>query len=235
MRKMGLELLERDAKAYNWKGVKLYTAEWHGDSKGWKLSDPWAYRYFEKCRELGIKNIHVHKGPTIRPLNKDAFDVRDVDEAATAFTDLNFIVEHVGLPRFEDFCYIAAQEPNVYAGIAVLSALIHKRPHYFGEILGEILFWLGADRVLYGSDYAIWSPKWIVEALMSYELPADVAAETGQALTLDVRRKIMGENAARLYGIDIAERSRKLGIQTPEKVEAAAVACNQGRDSGIHG
>ena len=87
----------------------------------------------------------MHKGPTIRPLNKDAFDVADVDEAATAFTDLNFIVEHVGLPRFEDFCYIAAQEPNVYAGLAVLSALIHKRPHFFGEVLGEVLFWLGPD------------------------------------------------------------------------------------------
>ena len=46
MRRMGRRCLENDAKAYNWKGVKLYTAEWHGDSKGWKLTDPWAYRYF---------------------------------------------------------------------------------------------------------------------------------------------------------------------------------------------
>ena len=38
-------------------------------------SDPEAYRYLEKCQELGIKNIHVHKGPTIWPLDKDAFDV----------------------------------------------------------------------------------------------------------------------------------------------------------------
>ncbi len=48
-------------------------------SRGWKLDDPWAYRYFEVCRELGIRNIHVHKGPTIRPLDRDAFDVADVD------------------------------------------------------------------------------------------------------------------------------------------------------------
>ena len=202
--------------------MKLYTAEWHGDSKGWKLTDPWAYRYFEKCQELGIKNIHVHKGPTIRPLNKDAFDVEDVDDAATTFTDLNFIVEHVGLPRLEDFCYIAAQEPNVYAGLAVVTALIHRRPHYFGEILGELLFWLGPDRILYGSDYGIWSPKWIVEEFMNFELPDDVAAETGKSLTLEVRRKIMGENAARLYDIDIADRRKKLGLSLPAKAEATA-------------
>ncbi|MEY2614403.1 MAG: hypothetical protein QOH78_176, partial [Verrucomicrobiota bacterium] len=56
---------------------------------------------------------------------------------------------------------------------------------------------------------------------MNYELPADVAAETGQTLTLDIRRKIMGENAARLYNIDVTERRRKLGLEIPEKVEKA--------------
>jgi predicted TIM-barrel fold metal-dependent hydrolase len=76
--------------------VKLYTAEWHGDSRGYKLNDPWAYRYFEACQELGITNIHIHKGPTIRPLDRDAFDVADVDKAATDFTDLNFVVEPCG-------------------------------------------------------------------------------------------------------------------------------------------
>jgi uncharacterized protein len=82
----------------------------------------------------------VHKGPTIRPLNKDAFDVADVDEAATAFTDLNFIVEHVGLPRLEDFCYIAAQEPNVYAGLAVVSALITNVRTISGKFLVNCYF-----------------------------------------------------------------------------------------------
>ncbi|MGB9045879.1 MAG: hypothetical protein WCC47_00395, partial [Pseudonocardiaceae bacterium] len=27
--------------------------------------------------------------------------------------ELNFIIEHVGLPRIEDFCFMATQEPNV--------------------------------------------------------------------------------------------------------------------------
>ena len=78
--------------------------------------------FLEKCAELGIKNIHVHKGPTIWPLDKDAFDVSDVDHVATDFPELNFIVEHVGLPRIEDFCFMATQEPNVYAGLRSSSA-----------------------------------------------------------------------------------------------------------------
>src|SRR5207248_2026240 len=85
------------------KGVKLYTAEWYGSSKGWKLNEYWSYRYLEKCEELGVKNIHVHKGPTIWPLNRDAFDVHDVDHAASHFPELNFIVEHCGLARLYGF------------------------------------------------------------------------------------------------------------------------------------
>ena len=121
----GLEELKRNVDRYGSKGVKLYTAEWNNGSRGYKLSDPGAYRYLEAAQKLGIKNIHVHKGPTIWPLDKDAFDVSDVDHAATDFPELNFIVEHVGLPRIEDFCFMATQEPNVYAG----PFRGHRRPH----------------------------------------------------------------------------------------------------------
>jgi len=125
----GLKQLEEDAKRYNLQGVKLYTAEWNNRSRGWRLDDEQTKPYFEKCKELGIKNLHVHKGPTIWPLDKDAFDPRDVDIAATDNPELNFIIEHVGLPRIEDFCFMATQEPNVYAGLSVvIGGLMFARP-----------------------------------------------------------------------------------------------------------
>ena len=47
---------------YPIQGLKLYTAEWRDGSKGWRLNDPWAYKYFELAEELGVKNIHVSQG-----------------------------------------------------------------------------------------------------------------------------------------------------------------------------
>lgn len=205
-----LDYLEKLVEEYGIKGVKLYTAEWRGESRGWKLTDDWAQRNLEKCQKLGIKNIHVHKGPTILPLDRDAFDVADVDHVATNFPELNFIVEHVGLPRLEDFCWIAVQEPNVYGGLAVAMPFVHARPRYFGHIMSELLFYLGPDRLLFGSDYAIWHPKWIIEKFVDFELPEDMAKDTGLSLTPDVKRKILGENAAKLYGIDIEAQKAKL-------------------------
>jgi predicted TIM-barrel fold metal-dependent hydrolase len=206
----GLDYLDQLAEEHGLKGVKLYTAEWRGESRGWSLEDDWAQRYLERCEKLGIKNIHVHKGPTILPLDRDAFDVADIDHAATNFPNLNFIVEHVGLPRLDDFCWIGVQEPNVYGGLAVAMPFVHARPRYFGQIMSELLFWLGEDRILFGSDYAIWHPKWLVEKFVDYQLPQDMAEDTGTTLTSDIKRKILGENAARLYGIDIEAQKAKL-------------------------
>jgi uncharacterized protein len=206
----GLEALRRMKADWDIQGVKVYTAEWRGESKGFKLSDPESYRYLEECEKLGIKNVHVHKGPTIFPLNRDAFDVADVDDAASHFTDLNFIVEHVGLPRLDDFCWIATQESNVYGGLAVAIPFIHSRPHYFAEIIANLLYWIGPDKILFGSDYAIWEPKWLVEKFVAFELPQDVKLEFNVNLDMDTKRKILGLNAARLYGINPAEQMKKI-------------------------
>lgn len=206
----GLEAFRKMVEVYPIQGLKLYTAEWRNGSRGWRLNDSWAYKYFDLCQELGIKNMHVHKGPTVYPLSRDAFDVHDVDDAATDFPGLNFIVEHIGLPRLEDFCWIATQESNVYAGLSVAMAFVQRRPRYFAEILANLLFWLGPEKLCFGSDYAIWSPRWLIEQFMAFELPDDVKQEYGVDLTLETKRKILGENAARLYGIDIGTQQAKL-------------------------
>jgi predicted TIM-barrel fold metal-dependent hydrolase len=204
----GLRQLEEDANRYNLQGVKLYTAEWYNGSRGWRLDDEQSKPFLEKCKELGIKNIHVHKGPTIWPLDMDAFDPKDIDVAATENPELNFIIEHVGLPRIEDFCFMATQEPNVYAGLAVvIGGLMHARPRFFAKVMGELLFWVGEDKMLYGSDYAIWEPKWQVDGFLDWDYPDDEYSDYPR-VTDATRRKILGLNAARLYGIDVPQELR---------------------------
>ncbi|WP_420135258.1 amidohydrolase family protein [Rhodopseudomonas sp.] len=207
----GLEQLHADVEKYKLTGVKLYTAEWRGDSKGYRLDDKESYRFLEEAQKLGIKNVHVHKGPTIIPLNKDSFHVGDIDDVATSFQGLNFIVEHCGLPRLDDFCWIATQETNVYGGLAVALPFIHTRPAYFAHVMAELLFWIGPDKILYGSDYGIWTPKWLIDRFMAFEIPEELSKETGSVLTLETKKKILGLNAARLYNIDIEAQKQRIG------------------------
>jgi predicted TIM-barrel fold metal-dependent hydrolase len=220
----GLEQLEADHAQYGIKGVKLYTAEWYQGSRGWKLTDEAAKPFFDKCAELGIKNIHVHKGPTIWPLDKDAFDVSDVDHVATDYNGrLNFIVEHVGLPRIEDFCFMATQEPNVYAGCAVvIGGLMHARPNFFAKVMGELLFWVGEDKMLFGSDYAIWEPRWQVEGFVDWEMPDRPEYADFPRLGVEGKKKILGLNAAKLYDVEVPEELRiPVPAEEPASEESA--------------
>jgi predicted TIM-barrel fold metal-dependent hydrolase len=217
--KPGLDQLRRDHEKYHLQGVKLYTAEWLGSSRGWKLDAPEAVPFFELCMELGIKNIHVHKGPTIWPLDKDAFDVSDVDHVATSFPELNFIVEHVGLPRIEDFCFMATQEPNVYAGLSVVvGGLMFARPRFFAKVMGELLFWVGEDKMLFGSDYGIWEPKWQIEGLVDWDFPDETFSDYPR-LTTAGKKKILGLNAAKLYDIQVPAQFQ---LPADEAAEPAA-------------
>jgi hypothetical protein len=65
---------------------------------------------------------------------------------------------------------------------------------------------MGPDRVVFGSD-AVWygSPQWQIDALWRFQIPEDMRKRYGYPeLTPAVKRKILGLNSARLYGIEVA-------------------------------
>ncbi len=138
------------------------------------------------------------------------FDVRDIDEPAWLYPELNFIIDHVGLPRLDDFCWIAARCPNVYGSLAVALAFIHNRPRFFAKVMANLLFWLGPDRIIYGTDFPIWYPHWQLDEFMAFELPEDLKQEYGVDLTPEIKDKIIGGNIARLYGIDIEVKLKEI-------------------------
>ncbi len=69
-------------------------------------------------------------------------------------------------------------------GLAVALPFIHSRPGYFAHVMSELLFWVGPDKILYGSDYGIWTPKWLIDKFMEFEIPDEMTKETGSVLTL---------------------------------------------------
>jgi predicted TIM-barrel fold metal-dependent hydrolase len=103
---------------------------------------------------------------------------------------------------------MATQEPNVYAGLSVVvGALMHARPRFFAKVMGELLFWVGEDKMMFGSDYAIWEPKWQIEGLVDWDYPDDTFSDYPRWTTA-AKKKVLGLNAARLYGVDVPEELR---------------------------
>ena len=115
---------------------------------------------------------------------------------------------------------MATQEPNVYAGCAVvIGGLMHARPKFFAKVMGELLFWVGEDKMLFGSDYMIWEPKWQVEGFVDWEMPDDEAFSDYPRLDTNGKKKILGLNGAKLYDVEVPAE-----FQVPGEPAAADAA-----------
>jgi predicted TIM-barrel fold metal-dependent hydrolase len=102
----------------------------------------------------------------------------------------------------------------------VIGGLMHARPKFFAKVMGELMFWLGEDKLIFGADYAIWEPKWQVEGFVDWNMPADEELSDFPPLTVEQKKKILGLNAARLYDIEVPEELR---LEAPKVVEPVGV------------
>jgi uncharacterized protein len=73
--------------------------------------------------------------------------------------------------------------------------------------MGELLFWVGEDKMLFGSDYAIWEPRWQIEGLLDWDYPDETFSDYPR-WTTEAKKKILGLNAAKLYGIEVPEEAQ---------------------------
>jgi uncharacterized protein len=207
-----LDEMEVQVKEYGAKAFKFYNVRYdYGEPFPWRMDDPRvAYPIFEKAQQLGINLIGVHKGVPLGPQPIEATQTWDMDGAAANFPDINFVIFHVGLPFIDETCWQLVRYPNLYASIAATINFVVRSPRQFAEWLGKLLFWAGEDKIIYGSETPIWHPKWALDAFWRFQIPQDLVEGYGYPqLTEQAKRKILGENLARLHGMDVAGLKRK--------------------------
>jgi uncharacterized protein len=74
-------------------------------------------------------------------------------------------------------------------------------------VLGKLLLAVGEDRVLWGTD-SVWygPPQPLIDAFRSFTIPERLREAYGYPeLTPELKQKVLGGNAARLYGIGLPD------------------------------
>jgi predicted TIM-barrel fold metal-dependent hydrolase len=212
-------------------GFKVYTLYGGehgaaGSGEGWMLDDEDAgLPFLQRAQELGVKIICAHKGlsmlaPTGSP--------RDIGPAAAAFPELKFLVYHSGYevpsPDSEGEGVFAAgvQQQgtdrlvqslrdagvapgrNVYAELGSTWYILIRRPEEAAHVIGKLLLAVGEDNILWGTD-SVWygSAQPLIDAFRAFHIPEEYQERYGYPpLTDSVKNKILGLNAARVYGVD---------------------------------
>ena len=196
---------------YGVTGIKLYPREW--DAMTGKLGEftfdqeKLVFPMVEHALKRGIKVIAVHKamGSQIK-----AFGVADMEPAALAFPKMNFEIVHAGFAFLEDTMRVATL-PNIYLNLENTSGFAAAAPRRFADIMGQLLTRTldspgAGDRIIWATGAPLVHPQLALDAFWNFEMPEDMMEGYGYPpLTRELKRKILGENFARMVGLDLNE------------------------------
>ena len=203
-----VEAMQRVAGEHPVAAWKAYTHT----PRHWRLDDALGDTFFRTAVELDTPVVCVHKG--------FGADPADVGPAAARHRDVQLVAYHSGyepgqpdavdrLLRTMKANGIGPNE-NVWAELGSTWFNLMRAPDDAAHVLGKLLRDVGEDRVLWGTD-SIWygSPQDQLRAFRAFEISEEYQERFGYpALTPEVKRKVLGLNAARLYGVDPVARPR---------------------------
>ncbi len=213
--KAAVEDLERQVRDFKITGIKLYPGDY--SNRGWYADDEkLVYPLWEKCRQLGVRYIAIHKGLPFSIFNAKYCHPEDVDQPLDDFPDLNFVLYHSAYPYLDELSMMAfrltGRRSNLYVDIGGLLAIMMRAPYELGHTMGKLLKYLGPDHIIWGTDSPITgSPQPYIDFFRNYQIPAELCEKYGYPqITDEDKRKIFGENLARLLGINIEEKMKKI-------------------------
>ena len=96
-------------------------------------------------------------------------------------------------------------KPNVYAEMGAAWGQVMGNPNRAQHYIGKLLKYLGPDNIVWGTDAILSgsSPQGMIEAFRTFEITPQYQEQYGYpALTKEMKAKIFGLNAAKLFRVD---------------------------------
>jgi hypothetical protein len=236
-----IEQMEHQVRELGGRALKCYTYSYNG----WRLDDVDGTRMLEEATRLGITLVNTHKGlPAIfAPGSPETVRTTDYPQALKNFPKMNFCAYHSGYFQGDTHPEGKTEITEFIEMLEALPKKDRKRMHAeigstFGitftadqgdqgfrtaHLLGQLLKTLGPRNILWGTDSVWWgSPQFLIDGFKMLQIPASLQEQFGYPpLTEKAKRKILGENAARLY--KVKKKAERCTIP-PDALEQVQIA-----------
>ena len=178
------DIIKRAHEEFGLCGVKL-----HCHVQKTAPDDPLLFPVYEALLEFeGILNIHAGREPAIDAYGLDVRAITGagrVENVLRRYPELKMIIPHLGFDESDRFYSLLDQYQNLNLDSTMMM------DHFFRVPVDQEKIVQYADRILYGSDY----PH------IPYEMESEVKAILDMDLGEEPTRKILFENAAKLFPI----------------------------------
>jgi predicted TIM-barrel fold metal-dependent hydrolase len=203
-----LDEMEHCVHDLHFKGIKLYPTMAHFDINESRFTE-----FFERAQKYGLVVLsHFGASPFPKSVLKYSHPLL-VDELANRFPELKIIIAHLGHPWQRDTAIVVRKHRNVFADV---SGLWH-RPWEGFNALATCVEWGVTSKLLFGSDYPIWTPQFAIDNLKT--IPQKFSGPSVPSIPADVIDSIIHRNAFELLGIDVAAGSGTTAQVTGDEVK----------------
>jgi len=247
---MRLDEMEMTADTGDVAAFKVYTA-WGPDGRGYSLEDPaLGLPVVDKARQLGVRVICAHKGLPLLEFDRSHNGPEDLVAVAKQYPDIDFIVYHgayenqttegpydpTSADRGVNSLIKALDEhgmppnSNVHAELGTTWRETLGSPTEAAHMLGKLLSRVGTDNVMWGTD-AVWygSPQPQIMAFRAFQISPELQERHGYpALTPELKAKVFGLNAARVFEVD--PEAKRCALDRDGLADARAQLASYARD-----
>ncbi len=174
----GVRELERAVKGFGFIGAHI-----HPYGFGIPLNDAMYYPYYAKCVELDVP-VMIQVGHSAESMPSRMGKPLLLDDVALYFPELRIVAAHTGWPWVEELIALAWKHKNVF-----IATTAHA-PRYWAPSLVSFINSRGRDKVLFGTDYPVFSQAKGIKQVDELGLKEESKA------------KLLSENAFRVYKLD---------------------------------
>jgi hypothetical protein len=201
----------------------------------------------EEAQRLGLRLINVHKGfPGLFQGSAEYVRSRDLPGALAAFPKLRFVAYHSGYFLGEgngEFLDVVRGLPRkhrkrLYAELGSCFAVAFQNgADQAAHLVGALLKELGSKNIVWGTDSIWWgSPQWQIDAFKALVIPEEMQEKYGYPpLTEKAKARILGKNAAKLYGVKIKEKRCEIQADEIPKLQAELGGIRKSRTHLVYG
>lgn len=189
-----LNMLKQCFEEFGMQGLK-----YHGDN-GYDPGGPESYvllDYLEKNNGI----LLTHTGPLPPPSRPKFADPMLLSDIGVDFPDLKVITAHMGLINWRPWASLAAYQPNLYGDLAMWNPFAYGKFGLFCRELRDLIDYVGVDKILFGSDCPIYDVVLPVKDFIEIMKSLPIKAPKGTKFTDNEINAILGDNAAKLLGL----------------------------------